>query len=330
MMMFYLLIGTVSVVGNFIVLIVVYKSKQLRHSQYTYKCSIAVSDIIWGFSTSAYFIEGFLEVLNSNPFTLIYSYDNLVQPEIVVDKNITFYSYELQKLTLFLKFYENYKTLDLILKFILEYATPTTLYVSFVSLLFSSVDRYFALTFPFKYKQINSVKIAKKVSFFIWIFSAVIHTVTAFLAFKESSLPSLFFQPIVYSSYKKTLSHHITAATLFTLINLLWLFTFLTLCRLYKIYKRSLVLSKNAKNSFSSEKQMSLVLLFMVVAFTFSLASTIYFHVRSYFYDEYYGDKASFISIALLTTNSVWNVVIYNILNKKFRDSFVNLFFTCK
>ena len=52
-MIFVWLIGTISVFGNLIILIVIYKSKQLRHSQYVYNFSIAISDIIWGFSISA-------------------------------------------------------------------------------------------------------------------------------------------------------------------------------------------------------------------------------------------------------------------------------------
>ena len=75
---------------------------------------------------------------------------------------------------------------------------------------------------------------------------------------------------------------------------------------------------------------MSIVLIFMVVAFTFSLAPTIYHHVYTYLYNEHYNENAAFVSVIILTTNSVWNFVIYNVLNKKFRASFINLFFKLK
>ena len=62
----YSLIGTISVVGNFIVLFVCYKSKQLRHSQYVYNCSIALSDIVWGFTISIFFLRFFVWLLESS------------------------------------------------------------------------------------------------------------------------------------------------------------------------------------------------------------------------------------------------------------------------
>ena len=87
----------------------------------------------------------------------------------------------------------------------------------------------------------------------------------------------------------------------------------MTLCSLYKSYKRSLALYKKSRKGFSLEKQMSLVLVFMVVAFTFSLLPTIYLNICFYLGNIDYGEKATYISIALLTTNSVWNFIIYNI-----------------
>ena len=68
----------------------------------------------------------------------------------------------------------------------------------------------------------------------------------------------------------------------FVLLLLLWLLTLLTLVNLYKTYKRSLKLNRRTRKKISSEKQMSLVLIFMVLAFTFSLSPTLYNHVLMY------------------------------------------------
>ena len=72
----------------------------------------------------------------------------------------------------------------------------------------------------------------------------------------------------------------------------------------------------------------------MVVAFTFSLFQTIYFNVSFYLYNEYsYASIVQnffIISVAFLATNSVWNLVIYNTLNKKFRCALINFCFKCK
>ena len=337
LMIFYSLIGTVSVVGNLTVIFVVYKSKQLRHNQYVYNCSIALSDIIWGLTISYFFVNFFVELLALNTiyleeeYPLKYSfYDSITKPEVNKDENnITTFSYELDYVKLSRRlFYDNYYTM-----MILIYITPVTLLVSFLSLLCASIDRYIALTFPFKYKQINSIKIAKVISVFVWIFSATVNTATLFVYnWKYGTNWPLLFQPI--SEYNiGSLNQRITAAILFILFSLLWTVTFLTLYSLYKSYKMSSSLNKNTRKNVSLEKQMSLILIVMVVAFTFSLFPTIYFNASFYLYNEYFYvtkvEKKFIISVGFLVTNSIWNYVIYNILNKKFRCALINFCFKC-
>ena len=108
----------------------------------------------------------------------------------------------------------------------------------------------------------------------------------------------------------------------------------MTLLSLYKNYKRSSLLNKSTKKGLSLEKQMSLIMILMVLAFTFCLFPTIYLNIRLYFYNEgsdsMFTYKPFYISVAFLTTNSVWNFLIYNILNKKFRSALINIFFKCK
>ena len=340
-MTFFLLIGTVSVVGNIVVLFVVYKSKQLRHSQYIYKCSIAISDVIWGFSISTFFISTSLRYMNLKGVSILEKYDNTKSPDVTIDKNnFTTYRHEIQEAIFYLDDFnkDDRKWFLTFIYYVLQYVTPITLFVSFISLVFASIDRFVALAFPFRYKQINSIKLAKIVSAFIWLFTAAIHTVTIILCFESSGTPSLLFQPIDYSfSEFPTYSLHqnITAAVLFMLFSVLWVLTCLTLCSLYKSYKRSLTLNRKALKGLSLEKQMSLVLIFMVLGFTFSLFPTIYSHIYLYLYNkEFKGNifnpKTVFISVAFLTTNSVWNFLIYNILNKKFRSALNNVCLKCK
>ena len=338
MIILYSLIGTVSVVGNFIVLLVVYKSKKLRHSQYVYNCSIAISDIIWGLATSYFSIYSFVELLELDPISLEeehpfkhFSYDKYTLPEVYKDENnITNFKYELDYVELSIMSVFN----TVIIMYVLVLLTPVTLLVSFISLLFSSIDRYVALTFPFKYKQINSIKIAKIVSVFVWIFSATVNTVTFYVFFyeRQTNLP-LLFQPATKFN-TASLNQRIIATILFILFSLLWTLTFLTLCNLYKSYKRSSLLKRSTKKSLSLEKQMSLILIAMVVAFTFSLFPTIYFNFFYYIDNDYsylsIVQKNFIVSVAFLATNSIWNFIIYNILNKKFRFALINVCFKCK
>ena len=227
--------------------------------------------------------------------------------------------------------------------FFCNFLTPITLFVSYISLVFASVDRYVALTFPFKYRQINSIKIAKVVSVLVWILSAVVQPITYIFTDRENYC--WLFQPNVETGvitrlnqmFTKTetysLNGNVTAATLLTLFGLLWTINLLTFYSLYQNHKKSVHLNRKFKKGLSTEKQMSLILIFMVLAFTVSLSPTIYSHICVYTCDIdfenylFYKGKSFLISVAFLTTNSVWNFFIYNVLNKKFRSSFIKMCF---
>ena len=116
MMIFYVLVGTISVAGNFAVLFVVYKSKQLRHSQYVYKCFIAISDIVCGFSISAYFMFYVLWSWNVNQVILLIE-PNSTKLEVNKEKNnVTTNMYEIQEAALSVDVYsEIYNRSSLIL-----------------------------------------------------------------------------------------------------------------------------------------------------------------------------------------------------------------------
>ena len=325
-MIFYLLIGTISVVGNTLVLLVVYRSKQLRHSQYIYNCSIALSDIIWGFFISLFFFNKFINLWSLDPAYIKEEYD----PKPTVNKNkinITIWEFQIKWLTLSYEFDHHSNIIESTLFYFVVFIEPITLFVSFISLLFASIDRYVALRFPFKYRGMNSIKIAKISCIFVWILSTVIYTVTYIISIRNFRCDTVtLFQPVreTYCFCKhSSLNQHITATILFILFSLLWTLTFLKLYSLYKNYSRSLSLNRKNKKGSSVEKQLSLVLIFMVISFTFSLTPTVYNHICFYAYDinfkeQIYDENNLFTSVSFLATNSIWNFVIYNLLNKKF------------
>ena len=177
MIIFYSLIETVSVVGNFIVLFVVYKSKKLRHSQYVYNCSIAISDIMWAFSICTFFVTYCWEIFDLNEVIIEEVRNYSSKPRVTKEENNkTTYVYHLDYVEVFRRQgpFCNFSM------YLAQYLAPITLFVSFISLVFAAADRYVALTFPFRYKQMNSTKIAKIASFFTWLISAIIHTATLF------------------------------------------------------------------------------------------------------------------------------------------------------
>ena len=78
------------------------------------------------------------------------------------------------------------------------------------------------------------------------------------------------------SSFSKNHKVNFVSVLVLVLFSLLWTLTLLTLSSLYKNYKRSLKLNRRVKAKYSSEKQRTLFLIFMVVAFSFSMCPTVY------------------------------------------------------
>ena len=131
---FFSLVGTVSVVGNFIVLFVVYKSKQLRHSQYVYNCCIAISDIVWGFTICYLYILSYVKVLGLELIKVAEMCSFSGKPDVSIDENnITTLKYKLDNLKMHI-YHRIY------LRLILQLITPVTLLVSFITLFFASMD----------------------------------------------------------------------------------------------------------------------------------------------------------------------------------------------
>ena len=274
-----------SIIGNILIIVVIKKTKEFTHSQYVYKKSIAISDIIWTLSVCMRFI---------------------------------YFAY----------YYKN----SFILLILFTFSKPllrVSLKVSLILLIFAAADRYFALAFPLRYRSTNTIKFAKTSSTVIWILSAFLSIFTVIYSFIKSKSATYLLQPV----YKKDTYDYINnpnqifvSVLVFSLLSLLWLLTLLTLVSLYITYKRSLKLTLRNRKKISSEKQMSIVLIFMVLAFTFSLSPTLYNHVLIYMKSEDFSDVNPLIAISFLLTNPVWNVLIYSVLNKRFRTAFKAMF----
>ena len=125
MLIFFTVVGLVSVFGNIIVLIVVRKSKELSHSQYIYKCSIAVSDILWGVIISVFIIWKTLVAFSMHKIKAETSY---TVPEIIKDENEITYKFQVDYIT----DYNASMELTHILFYIAVLA-PISLFVSFIT-----------------------------------------------------------------------------------------------------------------------------------------------------------------------------------------------------
>ena len=151
---------------------------------------------------------------------------------------------------------------------------------------------------------------------------------------KEGKPIAILFQPSYEheSYFGQSPNQDFATVLVFVLFSLLWLFTVLTLVSLYKTYKRSLLLNRSVKAKIAPEKQMSIVLVAMVIAFTFSLFPTLVNHILTYS-NKQNGLKRkkgaiihTVVALAFLFTNPVWNILIHNVLNKQFRVALKALF----
>ena len=285
-MLLYSIIGIVSVLGNILVVCVVRKSKELRHTQYVYKSSIAVADIIWGLSISYVFLQQCFLIISKN--IVINEFENFYLTTIYLNKSdILVYDYKINELFLEQPLF-NDGVFELVFLVVMEFLAfiflPITILVSIVTLVFSAADRYFALTFPFKYKTTNTKKIAKVISTLIWvIITSVYITFFLFKAEQSSLVYSFVLQPCS-SCTTESVMQRFNMIVIFVLFFLLLVFTVLTLFNLKNNYEKSKKLNRRAQKAFAAEKQMSFILILMVFAFTFSLLPTMYNYIYSTFF----------------------------------------------
>ena len=324
-MIAYLLIGTVSVFGNFLVLVVIRKCKELRHSQYIYKASIAVSDIFWGSIVSFQSIHDCVRLFSEDYYALYErNYRNVSTAEV---NNVTVTNFNVDVLTIVPRSKTEYKVGA---RFMFNFVLSATFLVSLVTLNFAAFDRFIALAYPFKYKRRNTLKYAKVVSVVVWVACLALFGAS----FKESSLDSFettnyFLQPVLRNEGEGVFVK-IFSILLFVIFLSLWLLTILTIKSLYNHLKVSKNLNKSNADNLAKEKQMSVILLVMVVVFTVCLSLTLFSHVCNYVCEESYYHltqfKILYPSMSLLATNSIWNFVIYNVMNKNFRTALMSLF----
>ena len=75
---------------------IIRKSKELRHTQYVYKSSIAVADIIWGLSISYVFLQQCYLIFSKN--IVVNEFENFYLTTIYLNKSdILVYDYTSSK-----------------------------------------------------------------------------------------------------------------------------------------------------------------------------------------------------------------------------------------
>ena len=171
---FFYSVGLFSTIGNILIIVVIRKTKEFRKSQYVFKTSIAVSDIIWALVLCCNSAGKNHQYFNTT-YTLE-CHPTLDDKETYVDYEVKHFDCQPRYSYYPSMFDDEYNVLIFILMKI-------SLIVSLISLVFAAADRYFAIVFPFRYKNNNTIKISKVLSIVIWILSALI---TVFIDFYKA------------------------------------------------------------------------------------------------------------------------------------------------
>ena len=319
--MFLASVGLISTVGNILIIYVIRQSRELTHSQYVYKTSIAVCGVIW--SSFLFFIFGFVS------YTFLTPNIGMKCGSLRLRNNLSDVTVANVSCHLFARNFTEQSSMVCFLIFVGVgyFLAMTSFTASFVTLVFAAGDRFFALAFPNKYRKTNAVKTAENLSVFTWILSTLVTVVTVYRS-QNDACQTLFLQPAACDSSQQ----NFVSVLLLVSFTLLWLFTLLTLKSLHKGSKRSSELVRRKSKKVDAEKETSFVLIFMVFAFTFSLSPTLYNHIKHNVSKQNYEkfqrtfDLNQMVAVCFLSTNSIWNVLIYIVLSKKIRLGLKALF----
>ena len=292
----YFVIGITSIVGNLITIIVILKFKLYKHSQYIYKLSIGVSDFLLGFFIIYYLFQHIRFIfLRFHTDQLL----NLNFERTIYNNVFTEYTY--------------FSNSSILLK-IFSFPSYSCIHVSSLTLPFSAYDRYKSIAYPFLYKRTNNVKKAVYFSVFVWLLENITTVIWKLLHDKyDSDLIKL-----------ERLSILIFYCFPFVLM---WIFTLLSIFSLRKSYKSSKKLNRSYFKRRNTELRLSILFFAMVVAYTLSTSMYICIYIHSGIFGNVFNINLSYISFTLLTTNSTWNFILYNLMNKKFRNHVKLLFF---
>ena len=313
-----------SVIGNILVLVVIYKTKVFRQSQYIYKSSIAVSDIVWGSIISVSFFSDFVLVLLRSSFAFVELNSSKTSTKSV--NNETIYIYDLQFLATAVKDSKNHIEQFKYFNFTLS----ATFLISILALMFAAFDRFVALSYPLKYKGYNTLKYAKIVTVLTWVQCFFLIVSLTFIYKPQFITTTIFLQPPFLQGIEedwimKQFSIHLIS-TFFSI----WLIIVATILSIYINSKKSKQLNQSNSNRKHLEKQMYFILLVMVIATTICFSPTLFNHVCYHACSNSFYSKSLVkifpVSTYLLATNSIWNFVIYNVMNKKFRTALMKLF----
>lgn len=331
------LLGIATIAANTLILLVFGLNKKLRNSQAIYQMSLAIADLLVGLIVWPNMI-GMQVIFFINPRsmgdivtkerlfvngTVVYFPnfgDDDLERRFPASKSVTHLSHDYE---LFLGFF-----------------TLTSIFVSVVTLMAASFDRLLAISFPLRHRRRNPKRSAIIVCIVVWIICIIFGFLPIFVpAFEYNALSSI----IVSADgiYGTALALSILIVPLIITVALS-IFTFHVSRRHRK--RTEAIFSTAQTNASKTERRLAQTLGLMVGVFTISvLPAVICIVIGSYFIkDEWQSPKSinldglnayasiEYVSVLVLTLNSLWNCLIYSVRNHGFRSAAKDILFRSK
>ena len=311
------------------VILVLSMNSRLKHSQSTYKISLATADLLVGLvvlPTCIYTLAAvYQQPLSADVTRTVAGYKvsngSLGEENAVIKKNV----------------HENLQTdiVPISYRNGVGFWTSLSLFVSVYTLAAAGFDRLAAVYKPMTYSKAKANKIAKGTCVISWVVAAIFALVPIFV-------PGIFeygiiFSTIVLSLYRAGIILYIVALLIPLIV--VWI-TNISVYIVIKKHTNSVLtkMSKHSKTNQNShvEKRLAATLRLMVGVFTFNtlpvwltFICNILLPRVSGVNPETLSPKAAadfitvqFVSVILLFGNSLCNFFIYNIRNKEFRSAF--------
>ena len=309
-------------------MILVYSTeKKMRHSQGIFRLFLGVADIMVG-----------LIILPTTANTISKSFQTPLQfqtPLTITKRKIcisTNESYLYKNATLTVNMLETTamaenRIFPLVYKNSIGFLTAVSLLVSIYLLTVSGIDRLLALLKPLQFNQIVAKRFAISSSILCWC-----------LAIFFSTLPfhvdNLYYNIFVstFTIFQGNLASNLSLIIFVFPLLATWIIS-VSICLISRKIFAKRICSVTDEINFKQQRKLNLVLTLMIATFSFSVFPTVLIVVLLLFISDInpkflltYNSMSSNIiyslhltSVIILTMNSLWNCLIYNLRTKTFR-----------
>jgi len=316
------------ILSNVTVLYVILTSRKLRNSQAVYKVSLAVADLIAGLvviptfavslSLSTAYTQSPVKYEDIQGYNVNLTEEgNILKAVALKSRGVAGTSQNLVRYT--------YSYIVMV-----GFFTALSFMVSVYTLMLASIDRFYAVTFPMKFRKSNSTVTAVCAVLALWLSAVVIGTLPLYVKGMNYGLVA----SVLVSFSGSGAIYVYTVAFAFPLV-VVWATTTATHCasKRHGRLRRQMTNASEFKRLRKMESRLAKTLGLMVSAFSASILPAVIVLIIPLFVTNIYLSKpkfldptayaaytsVEFVSVIILSANSLWNCFIYGLRNRDFR-----------